>query len=193
MVVSCGDANPEPYKVWARTHDPVILSLNIRPQNVVNFVVSLFHNRGCTDSNPRMGREREEQPRRSWAMPKVLHFQRLIDRFNCLCNKGLAKRVRQNVVHQAILSSSMAEHSAVIRPPPAPVRLQLQQPPGTTVLARRICLVQFEQRSGDNFVVRIGLDCDRGFSFLLTVHTVHFSRNSVISGGKYGNKRRNGQ
>jgi hypothetical protein len=55
MVVSCGDADPEPYKVWARTQDPVILSLNIRPQNVVNSVVSLFHNRGCTDSNPRMG------------------------------------------------------------------------------------------------------------------------------------------
>jgi hypothetical protein len=29
--------------------------------------------------------------------------------------KGLAKRVPQNVLHQAILSSSMAEHSAVNR------------------------------------------------------------------------------
>jgi len=29
--------------------------------------------------------------------------------------KGLTKRVPQNVLHQAILSSSMAEHSAVNR------------------------------------------------------------------------------
>ena len=47
---------------------------------------------------------------------------------------------------------------------------------------RRICLVQFKQRSGDGFVVRFRSVCDRGFAFWLTVHTVHFARNSVISG-----------
>jgi hypothetical protein len=31
MSSAAGDANPEPYIVWAWTHDPVILSLNIRP------------------------------------------------------------------------------------------------------------------------------------------------------------------
>ena len=71
--------------------------------------------------------------------------------------------------------------------------LQSSQVVEVKVFVRSICLVQFEQRSGDDFVVRFRLVCDSGLAFWLTVHTVHFSRNWVISGGKYGNRRRSGQ
>ncbi len=60
-------------------------------------------------------------------------------------------------------------------------------------LATPICLVQFEQRSDDNFAVRFRLPVDRDLRLQLTVHTVHFSRNSVMSGGIYGDRRRSGQ
>ena len=56
--------------------------------------------------------KRKQQPCRSGRCQKSFIFQRLIDRFNCLCYERVNK-VRAS--KRAILSSSMAEHSAVNR------------------------------------------------------------------------------
>jgi hypothetical protein len=81
MSSAAGDANPEPYIVWAWTHDPVILSLNIRPQKCSQFCRQPISKSVIIGDVPIAIREREgkkeQQPRRSWAMPKVLHFSAL--------------------------------------------------------------------------------------------------------------------
>jgi hypothetical protein len=111
---------PNPVKRGNVRH-PVVLSLNILSEKCSQFCRQPISKSVVIGDVPIVIREcegeREQQPCRSWAIPKVLHFQRLTDRFNCLCYKELTKRVPQNVLHQAILSSSMTEHPAANRLP----------------------------------------------------------------------------
>ena|SRR6266567_4875228 len=74
----------------------------------------------------------------------------------------------------------------------SPHSRQFRQPAGRPSSLGRF--VWYNLNNGVVTTSRFAFACGGQILGLLpTVHTIHFSRNSDISGGKYGHKRRNGQ